>query len=150
VSATPSASASADAGEHHRRNREDRRDDPDEPAPPLTVQVKIGTATKNWEKDSFDKVPKFGTGDVGNDGEKRDTWSLRELVHTLVGPKARVVAIIGKEDSKTISRASWDDPIRTPIIHTTRRGTLKFRWADKAGKWGDADVSDVTRIEIEP
>ena len=38
---------------------------------------------------------------------------------------------------------------RAPVhVHTTRRGTLKFRWADAGGTWDDTEVKDVTRIEI--
>jgi hypothetical protein len=145
AASAPVVSASASARKH---KREDRHDQAEVPAS-LTLDVTIGGATKTWKKDSFEKVARFAAGSVGNDGEDRDTWSLRELAHTLVGPNARVVAVIGDETSK-IDRAAWDDASKTPIIHTTRRGTFKFRWADKAGKWGDADVRDVTRIEIEP
>lgn len=141
----------ADAGErHHRRNHEDRHEAAEDSGVPLTVDVKIGDTTKTWRKDSFDKVTKFGLGSNANDGEARDTWSLRELARVLVGPNARVVTVVGPEENHPISPADWKDPTRTPILHTTRRGTLKFRWADAAGKWGDADVRDVTRLEIAP
>jgi hypothetical protein len=89
-------------------------------------------------------------GNVGNDGEDRDTWSLRDLAHTLVGPSARVVNVVGPEGSRAIDAAAWNDAARTPILHTTRRGTLKYRWADKDGRWSDAEVKDVSRVDIEP
>ena len=141
---TPSASASSRG-----HKREDRHDTAEKPAT-LSLEVKIGGASKTWAKDSFDRVPKMTKGNIGNDGEDRDTWSLRELAHVLVGPKARVVSVVGPEETKSIDAAAWADASRTPIVHTTRRGTLKFRWADKDGKWSDAEVEDVTRLDIEP
>jgi hypothetical protein len=135
------------AHEHH---HEDRNEPAAEGAAPLALQVKIPGATQTWQKDSFDKVPKVRVGGTNNNGENRDTWSLRELAHTLVGPQARVVAIVGAEGTRTLDRAAWDDTTRTPILHTTRRGTLKFRYADQAGTWGQTELKDVTRIEIEP
>jgi hypothetical protein len=58
--------------------------------------------------------------------------------------------VTGDGSSKTIDRAAWEDAAREPLLHTTRRGTLKFRWADADGKWADTEVKDVTRIEIAP
>ncbi|HET7503472.1 MAG TPA: hypothetical protein VFK02_20765 [Kofleriaceae bacterium] len=77
-------------------------------------------------------------------------WSLRELTHALVGPAARVTSITGADGTRMLDRATWDDPSRTPLLHTTRRGTLKFRWADASGTWGESEVKDVTRVEIAP
>ena len=68
-------------------------------------------------------------------------------MHSTVGPNARVVAVIG-DQRKEIDAAAWADADRTPIVHRTRRGWLKFRWADKSGAWGEADVKDVSGLEI--
>ena len=54
------------------------------------------------------------------------------------------------ESKVPIDGATWADPGRTPILHTTRRGALKFRYTDAKGKWGEADVSDVTGLELAP
>ncbi len=59
-----------------------------------------------------------------------------------------MVAVVGGEATKSIDAAAWADPARTPILHTTRRGNLKFRWADKDGAWGDTEVKAVTRLEL--
>jgi hypothetical protein len=126
-----------------------KHEDRNEPAiapSALTVAVVIDGKDAVWQRDSFDAVPHFQShNDHG--GDARDTWSLRELAHKLVGPTARVTAIAGNKQ-QAIDAAAWDDAERTPILHTTRRGTFKFRWADKDGTWGDAVVNDVTRIEI--
>lgn len=142
VTAVPSGS-----GERHKRGHEDRHEAPDDRGAPLALEARVGATSATWTKPSFDKVARYTQG---TDGEGRDVWSLRELAHTLVGPTARVVAIIGPEGSKRLDRTSWNDATRTPILHTTRRGTLKFRWANPAGTWGDTEVTDVARLEIEP
>jgi hypothetical protein len=135
------ATGSADPRPHH---REDRGDPADKPAA-LTLTVTVDGAAATWTQDAFAKTPHFAG--VNNGGESRDVWSLRELAHTLVGANARVVAITG-DITKPIDAAAWADATRTPIVHTTRRGTLKFRWADKDGKWLDTEVKDVTKVEL--
>lgn len=144
-----SAAAPADPDKPHPRNggkHEDRHDPAAEPRLQLTVA--IDGAVAGWGPDAFGKVAKYAKNDKASDGEAREVWSLRELAHTLVGPTARVTAVAGDGGSKAIDRAAWDDAAREPLLHTTRHGTLKFRWADAAGTWADTEVKDVTRIEI--
>lgn len=149
--ATNTAAASEPAGsgdKPHHRKHEDRRDPAVPDAPPLQVAVAVDGAAQAWRQDAFDRVTRFTGNTRATDGEARDVWSLRELAHTLVGPTARVTAVTGDDGTKPIDRAAWDDASRTPLLHTTRRGTLKFRWADAAGAWGETEVKDVTKIEI--
>ena len=115
-------------------------------APVLKLDVTIDGAPATWDKSSFDKVAHF----VGknNDGEARDVWSLRELAHQLAGANARVASVVGAEATMSIDAAAWADPARTPILHTTRRGNLKFRWTDKDGAWLETAVKDVTKLEL--
>ena len=131
----------------HHAKREDRRDPAVPDAPPLQLAAVVDGTTQTWQKAAFDRVARFTGNTRATDGEARDVWSLRELAHTLVGPTARVTAVTG-DGTRTIDRAAWDDASHTPLLHTTRRGTLKFRWADAAGAWGETEVKDVTRIEI--
>lgn len=141
ISAAPSSSHGGGKNKNH---REDRHDDA-EPAK-LSLDVTIGGEKKTWGKEAFDHTPRV-VGSKANDGDDRDTWSLRDLALVNGGPTARVTAVVG--DKKVpIDQAAWKDPNRTPIVHTTRRGTMKFRWTDKDGKWGDAEVSDVTGLEV--
>ena len=137
----PAASGSADMRPHH---HEDRDDPADKPAT-LSLAVVVDGAAATWDAAAFGKVQHMPQ--VNNGGETRDVWSLRELAKTLVGPNARVTAVTG-DVTKPIDAAAWADATRTPIVHTTRRGTLKFRWADKDGKWLDAEVKDVTKLEL--
>ena len=128
------------AAPHH-----EDRNDPPTAAPPLALAVTVDGAASTWKQDLFDRVPHF-TG-INNGGESRDTWSLRELAHAAAGANARVTAVIG-DIKKPIDPAAWSDASRTPIVHRTRRGTLKFRWADSAGKWGETEVKEVTGLEL--
>lgn len=146
-SAAERSTAPADPDRPHRNGG--KHEDRHEPAaaPKLQLTVAINGATASWGPDAFGKVAKYAGNDKASDGEAREVWSLRELAHTLVGPTARVTAVTG-DGSKTIDRAAWDDAAHEPLLHTTRRGTLKFRWADASGTWDDTEVKDVTRIEI--
>lgn len=121
------------------------RHDPALAAPALELSVTIDGTSSTWQHDVFDRVPHFAA--KNHDGDSRDTWSLRELVHATVGPSARVVAVVG-DARMAIDQAAWNDPDRTPIVHRTRRGWLKFRWADKNGAWQDAVVKEVSGLEI--
>jgi hypothetical protein len=115
------------AAPHH----EDRHD-PASATPPLSLAVTIDGSAATWPQAVFDRTTHFAS--ANNDGEARDTWSLRELVHGTVGATARVTMVIGET--------------KESIVHRTRRGGLKFRWADAAGKWGETGVKDVTGLEI--
>jgi hypothetical protein len=135
--ADPPAAGSA---AHH----EDRHD-PAIATPPLSLAVTIDGSAATWPQAVFDRTTHFAS--ANNDGEARDTWSLRELVHGTVGATARVTTVIG-ETRQVIDAAAWADPTKTPIVHRTRRGGLKFRWADATGAWGETGVKDVTGLEI--
>lgn len=140
----PAPRSAVGSGEQpHHRN--DRHDSVTAPAN-LRVDVVIGSEKSTWQERAFTKTPKL----VGsaNDGEARDTWSLRALVHQNVGPSARVLAVVSAEGTKAIDRAAWDDLTKTPILHTTKRGTLKYRWTDEDGKWGETELKDVTLLEV--
>ena len=141
----PAVASAAAAGSAHHRKHEDRREPVVDNAPPLQLAVTVNGAAATWRQDAFDKVARYAKG---NDGEARDVWSLRELVHDLVGPTARVTAVTGDDGTKAIDAAAWQSAARTPLLHTTRRGTLKFRWADGNGSWGETEVKDVVRIDV--
>lgn len=144
--ATAVAAAPAD-GAGQRRKHEDRHDPPAAPAA-LSLAIAVDGAASTWQRDAFDRVAQFTGNTRATDGEAREVWSLRELAHTLVGPTARVTSVTGDGGTQSIDRTAWDDPARTPLFHTTRRGTLKFRWADAHGTWLDTEVRDVSRIDL--
>ena len=83
------------------------RHDPPVAASRLRLDVAIGGTTATWTDAAFDATPKLpGTA---SDGEARDTWSLRELVHKNVGPTARVTKIIGAGGATPLDATAWDD-----------------------------------------
>lgn len=143
--ASPVTGAGASPSASGKHRREDRH----EGAVPakLELAVSIGAEKRTWHAADFAKVPT--SKGTANDGEDRETWSLREIAHTLVGPSARVVAVVG-DKRVAIDAAAWSDPKRIPVLHTTRRGALKFRYTDAAQVWGESEVSDVTGLEIAP
>jgi hypothetical protein len=134
------SAAPSDLPPHH-----EDRPEPAIATPPLSLAVTIDGSAATWPHGVFDRTAHFAS--TNNNGEARDTWSLRELVHGTVGATARVTTVIG-ETRQAIDVAAWADPTKTPIIHRTRRGGLKFRWADATGAWGETAVKDVTGLEI--
>jgi len=140
-----SKSTDAPTEEKKPHAKHEDRHEPATATPSLALKVHVDGSDQTWAQDVFDKVP-HSTG-KNNDGQDRDVWSLRDLVHTAVGPSARVVAVAG-DIRMPIDTKAWDDPDKTPILHRTKRGALKFRWADKDGKWGDTGVKDVTELEV--
>ena len=112
---------------------------------PLQLAVTIDGKAVTWDAAAFAKVAHVKGNN--NEGEARDVWSLRDLVHQLVGPNARVVSITGNA-TRLLAQAAWDDARHTPILQVTRRVSLKYRWMDPDGTWGETDVKDVTKIEV--
>lgn len=112
----------------------------------LSLDVVIAGERSTWGDQAFAAAPR-GSG-TNHSGDERDVWSLRDLVHANVGPTARVVSVTGAGGTQPVDAAAWADTAKDPILHSTRRGTLKFRWADPQGSWGPEVVKDVTAIEI--
>ncbi|MEO6772254.1 MAG: hypothetical protein ABI467_04435 [Kofleriaceae bacterium] len=130
---------------HHHEDRRDPQTAPTE----LAIAVAIaGKPSTTWTAKDFANVTKMPG--KATDGQARDTWSLRELAHQLVGPTARVTAVIGEGKKVVIDAATWNATDKTPILHSTRRGTLKFRYADATGAWGDTIAKEVSGLEIQP
>src|SRR5512140_2030449 len=100
----------ASTGSAHHRKHEDRREPVVADAPPLTLNVVANGTQVTWHQDSFDKVARYTKG---TDGEARDVWSLRDLVHQLAGPTAWVTSVTGGDGTKSIAHAARDDTTRT-------------------------------------
>jgi hypothetical protein len=134
---------------HAEKPPEQHVEDRHEPAsatPPLSLSITIDGSATTWSQAVFDRTAHFTS--ANHDGDARDTWSLRELAQKAVGPTARVTMVIG-DIRQPIDAAAWSDTAKTPIVHRTRRGALKFRWADAKGAWSDdIIVKDVTGLEI--
>jgi len=128
--------------------RKEDRDRPAEAPALLTLDVVRAGKHTTWGPPAFARTAKMqGTA---SSGEARDTWSLRELAAANAGAGARVLSVTGKDGVRPIDPTAWADATKVPVLHATRRGALKFRWASPAGAWGPAIASDVTAIEIAP
>lgn len=120
--------------------------EPEPSAQHVTLRAEIaGRPAETWGLDRFARVPRWGDA-----GAARDAWSLRDVAHTLVGPKARVVAVRGGGKRKVIERSEWDDLGRTPLLRPNREEQMKFRWIEKNGALGEAEVKQVDAVEIDP
>jgi hypothetical protein len=123
-------------------------DDAPDAGPKRTIQVIIkGRPTETWNAAAFAEVPHHSPPDAGL---VRDAWSLRELASRKVGPTARVVAITGHEGRKELPEAAWKDMTRTPVLRANKEDMFKYRWMAKDGSLAEAEVRDVTSIEIIP
>src|SRR5207249_3512325 len=92
-----------------------------------------------WSKADLEKVK--GVSSSNPNKPSRETWDLREVTKTLVGPKARIVALVEK---------AWKDAGMVPSLWVNRRGLFKFTWTAADGKAieGAEELRDVRRIEI--
>jgi hypothetical protein len=117
-------------------------------AAPLKVVVTGGEST-SWPPEAFDAVPRFT---IHSDGSERDAWSLRDIAHKLVGPRARItMAVDGDGTRDRIDAKDWSDAKKTPVLRINRRGMYKIEWVDQNGNMtNDDDVRDVRSVEVAP
>jgi len=117
-------------------------------ASPLKVIV-TGTGPTTWTPAALAALPRFT---IHADGADKDAWSLRDLAHALVGPRARVTAAVdGDGTSAKIDKKDWADPKKVPVLRINRRGMYKIEWVDKDGSLtNDDDVRDVRSVEVNP
>ena len=85
---------------------------------------------------------------TNQNGESREVWPLQAIVHKLVGPKARIVALDADGDRVDVDPAAWNDPARTLVLHLSRRGEYKAHWVAR-GVADDALLKGVDKIEIQ-
>jgi len=113
---------------------------------PLKVVIP-GAAASSWTPDALASVPRFT---VHADGSDKDAWSLRDVAHKLVGPKAHVTAAIDGEGTRSsIKPKDWADAKKTPVLRINRRGMYKIEWVDDHGNMTtDDDVRDVRVVEV--
>jgi hypothetical protein len=111
-----------------------------EPAPSIEVTV-AGSPAGTWTAEELSKVPRFG--DAGD----REIWSLRDATRVLVGPKARVVALVGDGKRVTVDAQAWADRSRTPILKLNRGHAFKFLWLPE--KDGAPELKGIQKIETE-
>lgn len=113
--------------------------------PQVTMRLVDGTSIP-LTASSLERVARVKTEAVGME---RDAWSLREIVSAFAGADARVVAVVGDGTRKELSAHEWSDTSRVPILRIGSGGhRFKFRWIEKDGKLGEAEVKDVLSVEL--
>jgi hypothetical protein len=117
-------------------------------AAPLKVVI-TGGAPASWSPAALAAVQRFT---IHADGADKDAWSLRDVVHQLVGPKARATSAVDGDGTRAkISPKDWADAKKTPVLRINRRGMYKIEWVDKDGNMtNDDDVRDVKTVEVAP
>jgi len=117
------------------------------PARPANLELAVTVAGKptTWPASVLEGATKLDE----RHAEAPYVWSLREVVKAQLGPKARVTAVISADGKQAIDEGMWKDASTVPILHTTRRGSLNFRWEDAHGVWGDVVTKDVTGLEVQ-
>ena len=108
----------------------------DAPATIEDLRIQIGDNPGNRIPPSIlESVPSSTV--VGDSGNKKTLWNVRDLVHASAGESAVLIAVSG-EETVEVSAEQWANMSVRPILQLNRRGQLKFQWQDAEGK-GDAE-----------
>jgi hypothetical protein len=84
---------------------------------------------------------------TNQNGEQRDAWLLKTLTHSLLGPKARIVALDSEDRRVAIDERAWNDPARLLVMRLSHRGQYKANWM-QGDVADEALIKGITRIEI--
>jgi hypothetical protein len=122
------------------------------PAPPtekreLELRVKDAVVAKV----TTDQLKKMKALPEKGPGGKATIYSLKDIVATLVGPNAKVVAVhLGTGDTVQVDDKAWTDATRTPVLWQNRRGFFKLGWVDAKGEWMPAtmELRDVRALDV--
>lgn len=117
------------------------------PATPLAITVD-GRDGPAWTGDAFGRVESWSV--AGDSGVPRLVWSLPRLASELIGPRARVARLHGRDGPLDISAAQWSASEPIPALRRTGRGELKFQWVDAQGRprLDRPELPGVIRIEL--
>jgi len=69
---------------------------------------------------------------VGDSGNSKTVWNVRDIVSATAGEKAVLVEVQG-EDTVTIDATMWANTALQPVLQMNRRGQLKYEWTQGAG-----------------
>ncbi|MCP4447915.1 MAG: hypothetical protein GY811_21645 [Myxococcales bacterium] len=85
---------------------------------------------------------------LGDSGNKKTQWNVRDLVAASVGESAVLIAVEGDE-SVAVTSAQWSDMRIRPVLQLNRRGQLKFQWQeDTAAVAGQVVVRTVRLLKL--
>jgi hypothetical protein len=104
-----------------------------------------GKPIASW---SAQQIARTGTVSVTNhNGQSREGWPLKAVTRSLLGDKARVVAIAAGDERVAIDEKAWNDTSRTLVLRLSHRGAYKAHWV-QAGHTDEAFLKNVDRIEV--
>jgi hypothetical protein len=144
-SATPAASAAPVAPAHvARAHHQGGESDGQAAGSPIEIIVN-GKPVPDWTPERLASAASVSL--TNQNGEQRDGWLLKPLTQSIVGPKARIVALAADDRRVPIDERAWNDPARTLILRLSHRGQYKANWVE-SGVSDEALVKGITRIEI--
>lgn len=85
---------------------------------------------------------------TNQNGEERQGWPLKPLAQTLVGGKARVVAVASAGERVPIDEKEWNDASRSLVLRLNHHGEYKAMWVDGRGNADEAFLKGVRRVEV--
>src|SRR5262249_22936525 len=95
-----------------------------------------------------DQIASVGTvGMENHNGEAREAWPLKRITESLLGKKARVIALDAGDERVTIDERAWNDPARTLVLRLSHRGEYKAHWL-QGGVADEAFLKGVRRVEV--
>jgi hypothetical protein len=111
-----------------------------------TLEIVVnGKPTATW---TADKIARTGAVTMTNhNGQSREGWPLKALTKSLVGDKARVVALDAGDERVAIDERAWNDATRTLVLRLSHRGEYKAHWVQD-GRADEAFLKGVSRIEV--
>jgi hypothetical protein len=142
----PAAQKSAPAASASREGRRggDKHRSTDVAGAPLEV-VLNGKQVSSWTPSQIASAPAITM--TNQNGEQKSAWQLKALARSLVGAKARIVALDSDDDRVAIDEHAWNDPSRTLVIKLSHRGEYKAHWV-AGGVADDAFLKGVRRVEV--
>jgi hypothetical protein len=146
ASATAAVAAAPAAGGHHAQAARgfDDGERPQQRGGNIEVVVN-GKPVGTWTADQIAAAKAIAM--TNQNGDERKGWVVKALARSLLGDKARVVALDTDDDRVTIDEKAWNDPARTLVLHLSHRGEYKAHWV-QGGVADDALVKGVRRIEV--
>ncbi len=85
---------------------------------------------------------------TNQNGEARAGWPLKRVTQSLLGQKARVVAVASADERVPIDEKAWNDPARSLVLRLNHHGEYKAIWVDGAGNADEAFLKGVRRVEV--
>lgn len=126
----------------------------EKPVPPVETRelviVVTGKKPLTLARDVLEKMAPLPSQATGG---KAKQYPLRDVIATLVDPKARVQAVgLGGGQRVVVDEKMWTNPSLTPVLWLNRRGLFKLGWVDARGKAaaGAPELRDVLTLEVAP